>query len=419
MTKTLCPGPRCGCVQVPPSKSHAQRLLICAAAGERETGIVCGEISRDIAAAIDCLRALGARIRETEPRQLSVSPIRHVPSGISLLPCGESGATLRFLLPFAGALGAHAKFLREGRLPLRPLEPLAGELSRHGMRLEMQGDAVLCEGHLQAGEYTLPGNVSSQFVSGLLMALPLLEGESSLTVTGPVESASYITMTEETLRLAGIPIKKESGRYQITGSSRPCLPERVSVEGDWSGASFFLCMGALSPSGIMVKGLSRDSVHGDRAILELLRSFGAEIWEREDAILIRRGVLRGQTIDAAPIPDLIPPLSVLAAVSEGETRIVNAGRLRLKESDRLSSTTNMLRALGADIEELQDGLRIRGKERLRGGAAPCAGDHRIAMSAAVAASVCTDPVIIPDAECVQKSYPRFWQDWEALEGAKG
>ena len=415
MNVTLSPGPRCGCVQVPTSKSHAHRLLICAAAGGRETCIACGELSRDVEATVNCLRALGAGIRETESGVLSVTPICRVPAETCVLPCGESGATLRFLLPFAGSLGAKAVFMREGRLPKRPLEPLAGELCRHGMRLETQGDLLYSQGQLQPGNYALPGNVSSQFISGLLMALPLLEGESSLTVTGPIESASYITMTEETLRLAEIRIRSENGVYKIPGSCRPCMPESVKVEGDWSGAAFFLCMGALSPAGIMVKGLSQSSVHGDRAILDLLRSFGAEVWAREDAILVRRGVLRGQIIDAAPIPDLIPPLSVLAAVAKGETRIVNAGRLRLKESDRLKSITHMLRALGAYVEELQDGLRIRGREQLGGGTMPCAGDHRIAMSAAVAACACSDPVSIPDAECVQKSYPRFWQDREALE----
>lgn len=418
MKKTLSPGPRCGCVQAPPSKSQAHRLLLCAAAGERETEIVCGEFPRDVAATIDCLNALGARIRETGAGLLSVSPIRHVPSGCCQLPCGESGATLRFMLPFAGALGAQAVLMREGRLPHRPLEPLTGELYRHGMRLKTQSDAVLCEGRLLAGEYSLPGNVSSQFVSGLLMALPLLEGESSLTVKGPVESSPYIAMTEETLRQAGISFQKDHGRYQISGFSRPHLPEQVSVEGDWSGSAVFLCIGALSPAGVMVRGLSRTSAHGDRAILEILQGFGTEIREREDVILIRRGSLRGQTIDAADIPDLIPPLCAVAAVAEGETRIVNAGRLRLKESDRLSSITNMLSALGADIEELPDGLLIRGKERLCGGIAPCAGDHRIAMAAAVAACACSEPVTVTDAECVQKSYPRFWKDWDALEGVE-
>jgi 3-phosphoshikimate 1-carboxyvinyltransferase len=194
------------------------------------------------------------------------------------------------------------------------------------------------------------------------------------------------------------------------------LPEQVSVEGDWSGGAVFLCMGALSPLGIMVKGLSRSSVHGDRAVLDLVRGFGAEVWERDDAILIRRGTLRGQAIDASAIPDLIPALCAVAAAAEGESRILNAARLRLKESDRLSSITEMLRALGAEIIELPDGLIIRGKERLCGGTASCAADHRIAMAASGAAAVCTRPITIPDADCVEKSYPRFWEDFDALEG---
>ena len=164
-----------------------------------------------------------------------------------------------------------------------------------------------------------------------------------------------------------------------------------------------------------VRGVSLQSAQGDRAVLDILRSFGAVLSERDGGILVERSALRGQILDAAPIPDLIPVLSVLAAVAEGETRVVNAGRLRLKESDRLASTGAMLRSLGAEVYELPDGLLIRGKPRLAGGTVDSAGDHRIAMSAAVAAAVCTRAVEVSEADCVQKSYPRFWEDFEALQ----
>ena len=417
MIRELTPGPRCGCVKIPASKSQAHRLLIVAALGEGETRLCCDGISKDIAATVACLRALGAEIRE-EDGALLVRPIRDLPAGECRLPCGESGSTLRFLLPVVGALGARAVFVREGRLPERPLSPLDRELCAHGMTLEAEGALLHCGGKLVPGDYSLPGNVSSQYLSGLLLALPKLAGESRLTVTGPLESAAYVTMTEEALRLAGIQFDKHNDVYIINGPQKARLPETLTVEGDWSNAAFFRALGALSPQGMKVMGMDRRSSQGDRAVLEILRRFGAEIAEEGTDLLIRRGTLRAQVIDAAPIPDLIPVLSVVAAVAEGETHIVNAGRLRLKESDRLRSTTAMLSALGAQIEEQPEGLVIGGKPQLLGGTVDTVGDHRIAMSAAVAASVCTGNVTVEGAGCVQKSYPRFWEDYDALFGGE-
>ena len=416
MNKTVKPGPRSGRVRIPASKSQGHRLLICAALGEREVMLVCDGISRDIAATAACLNALGAKITVLHDNLLRVRPIEKAPEGLCHLRCGESGSTLRFLLPLVGALGAKAIFYREGRLSKRPLAPLDQELIAHGMRLVEDGEKLYCEGRLLPGFYELPGNVSSQYISGLLMALPKLCGDSTLAVTGSLESAAYITMTEDVLFQAGCRIEKSENKYLISGGQNYSLPQKVVVEGDWSNAAFFLCLGALSPQGITVSGLSLHSSQGDRAILEILRRFGAEILAENDTVVVRRGLLRGQRLDAAPIPDLIPILSVVAAVSEGETRIVNAGRLRLKESDRLQSTAALLRALGGEVTELPDGLVIQGKGKLTGGIADSAGDHRIAMSAAAAASVCTGPLTVLGAECVEKSYPRFWDDFGQLEG---
>ncbi|MBR3474856.1 MAG: 3-phosphoshikimate 1-carboxyvinyltransferase [Oscillospiraceae bacterium] len=413
--KLLIPrGPRSGSVRIPASKSRAHRLLICAALSREETLLRCEGFSRDIEATVRCLQALGAEIEE-EQGLLRVTPIQEAPAGECLLPCGECGATLRLLLPVIGALGVRACFSREGRLPRRPLAPLDRELTEHGMYLEEQGALLYASGKLRAGEFRLPGNVSSQYISGLLLALPLLEGESRLQVTEPVESEAYIRMTEEVLDLAGLRFAKEHKSYVVPGGQRPGLSGALTVEGDWSSAAFFLCAGALSEEGVLVKGLDLGSTQGDRAVLELLRGFGAEVSETEDGVLCRRGELRGQEIDAGPIPDLIPVLSVLAAGARGVTRIRNAGRLRLKESDRLRTTADLLRDLGGSAEELEDGLVIRGSGALRGGRAKSAGDHRIAMSAAVAACLCGEPVTLDGAECVEKSYPRFWEDWQALE----
>lgn len=418
MTRTVLPGERSGAVKIPASKSQAHRLLICAALGEQETVIFCDGISKDIAATMACLNALGADIKEENAGELRVKPIGKVPEGVCVLPCGESGSTLRFLLPLVGALGAAADFYMEGRLPQRPLAPLDQELTTHGMELALVGTVLHCRGKLRPGEYCLPGNVSSQYISGLLMALPLLEEGSRLTVTGTIESAAYIAMTEAALAVSGINIEKNERVYNIKGGQRASLPARLQVEGDYSNAAFFLCAGALSTKGIQVSGLSENSLQGDRAVLDILRRFGAEFVKDKDFVTVRQGELKGCVIDAAPIPDLIPVLSVVASVAQGETRIVNAGRLRLKESDRLQSTAALLKNLGACVTELEDGLVIQGVPRLSSGKADAFGDHRIAMCAAVAACVSTGAVTVEGAECVSKSYPRFWEDFDALTGGE-
>ena len=415
MKRMISPGARTGRVHIPASKSQAHRLLICAALGEETCEIVCDGISADIAATAKCLNALGAKVERTETGFL-VSPIQKVPEGCCELLCGESGSTLRFLLPVVGALGAQAAFHREGRLPQRPLAPLDGVLTAHGMTLSEDGDLLLCSGQLQAGNYEIAGNVSSQYISGLLMALPRLTGESTLTVTGTLESAAYIAMTEDALRLSGVEFLKKGASYAIPGGQRFRLPLRTVVEGDWSNAAFFLCMGALAKGGVRVEKLNLKSSQGDRGVLDVLRRFGAEVTEHGDVVTVKRGALHGVTIDASPIPDLIPVLSVVASVAAGETRVENASRLRLKESDRLKSTANLLRALGGQVEEKEDGLVITGVPALHGGAVETQNDHRLAMSAATAACAATGEITVDNDGCVAKSYPRFWEDFSSLKG---
>ena len=414
MIFTVSPGSRTGAVRIPASKSQAHRLLICAALGKRPVSLRCDALNADILATVECLRALGADIVWTE-ETLRVKPIRTVPDALCTLPCGESGSTLRFLLPVAGALGANAVFLREGRLPERPLEPLLGELSHGGMSFREDGARLFCSGALSPGSYTLPGNISSQYITAMLLALPLLPGDSTLAVTGKRESEGYIAMTEDALRLSGIRLQKRERTYTISGGQTARLPAQCHVEGDWSNAAFFLCMGALSPAGVTVTGLASDSSQGDRAVLDVLRRFGADVRETQDAVTVRRGALRGVTIDAAPIPDLIPVLSVVAALADGQTQVVNAARLRLKESDRLESTAAMLRALGAQVEVHDSGLTVTGRKVLTGGTVDPQHDHRIAMAAAAAASGSTAPVTVRDCACTDKSYPRFWTDLSALK----
>ena len=422
MNQVILPGPRRGTAEIPASKSRAHRLLICAALTGRETELICRGISRDIEATVRCLRAMGHRI-EIRGDRIRIQPGAEKPEHPAELRCGESGSTLRFLLPVAGALGLEGSFFLEGRLPERPLQPLEDVLSEKGMRLEREGSELRFSGRLRPGAYEIPGNISSQYVTGLLFALPLLDGQSTLTVTGPIESADYIAMTEEALEQFGIAPEKRDGVYHISPealrtAAEENSPRVIRVEADWSSAAFPLAMGALSPEGVTVWPMNRDSRQGDRRILSLLEEFGARAETEEDRITLRRGTLRGMNIDASAIPDLVPVLAAVAAGAEGETVIRHAERLRLKESDRLQSTAEMLRGLGAEVRETADGLIIRGKTELRGGRVSSWNDHRIAMAAAVAAGLCREPVEITDAECTEKSFPGFWELMDGLKGGQ-
>lgn len=427
---TVIPGPRTGQVLIPSSKSQLHRLLILAALGERPVEIACRSISEDIRATAGCLNALGAKISAKEaavPGEAGVlsvePPDLSVCADGAVLDCGESGSTLRFMLPVAGAFGASCLVLRKGRLPERPLAPYDAQLEANGMRIEGDGSHLTVSGRLTGGEFVLPGNISSQYISGLLMALGALRGQSRLKVEEPMESSHYVKMTEEVLRLAGIRFTKEQAGtedesctvWTVDGGQTYALPQRVTAEGDWSSATFFLCMGALSEAGVLVQGLDPASVQGDRTVLDVLKAFGTQVKVREDGIFVRKGLLRGIELDASQIPDAVPALAALAALCEGTTRIYNAGRLRLKESDRIKSTMHMLRALGGIVSETEDGLIIRGRTHLDGGTVDPAGDHRIAMAAAVAACGCSKPVEIGTYRCVAKSYPDFWTDLEHLK----
>lgn len=416
MNKTIAPGERYGEVRIPSSKSIVHRQLICAALGEHEVLIRYDGLSRDIRATADCLSALGADIQIGE-NVLCVKPIDgRGDIETALLPTGESGSTLRFLIPVAGMLGRKADFNMEGRLAERPMAPFDRLLREHGMSLTREGQILHCEGQLEGGMFCLPGNISSQYFSGLLMALPKLGCDSRLQTEGQMESAAYVQLTEEVLKAAGICFDRESeSSWKIFGNQIPCLPNTISAEGDWSNAAFFLCAAALSDQGIRICGLNPESRQGDRQILQILHEFGAEVSIEEKTVSVRQGCRRPIEVDAIAIPDLVPVLAVLCCSTDGISRITGAARLRWKESDRLRTTTALIRSLGGEAEELPDGIVIHGNGSLRGGTAETFNDHRIAMSAAVAAVLCAEPVTVLGAECVGKSYPRFWKDFEALK----
>ncbi len=417
MKQTVSVGEISGTVEIIASKSHLHRLLICAALGALPVKIACGVSSEDIDATVRCLTALGAQI-EYKAGAFSVIPIT-APRQDATLDCGESGSTLRFLLPVVGALGVRATFVLSGRLPERPLSPLWELLTQKGMRLcRPTPETILCEGSLESGEYRIAGNVSSQFISGLLFALPLVDGESLLKIEGNPESKKYIDLTLEVLQRFGKPIAFCAQTAKITGGKKFCPQSGfIKAEGDWSNAAFWAVAGAFSEKGVTVRGISHASVQGDKKILSLLQDFGAKVLVTEDSFTVQTGDLVGIDIDAADIPDLVPALALCAALSKGRTRIYNAARLRIKESDRLQTVSLTLRALGAKIEQTEDGLLIDGDPAgLSGGVTLSAhGDHRIAMAAAIAAAKCKASITITGAEAVAKSYPTFWAELDRVK----
>ena len=400
MTVRIEPRPLRGVVQAIPSKSEAHRALVCAALSDAPCVLRMRETSRDVEATIRCLRTFGAEISQNDDG-IRVVPIRQ-PVTECDADCGESGSTLRFLLPVAAALGIRARFHLHGQLPERPIAPLDRELTRGGCEIRRPAPEILeISGKLCPGEYTLPGDVSSQFVTGMLLALSVLEGNSALKVCGKVESADYIHMTLDMMARFGNAPEASANNYRIHGG-RFIAPKDVKIGGDWSNAAFWLCADALPDCDICVEGLDPASVQGDRRILWELRAF-AEAGDEH-------------VIDAADIPDLIPALAVCACASGKTLTVTNAARLRIKESDRLRAICAVIRDLGGHAEEIADGLRIRGGA-LRGGTVDSASDHRIAMMAAILSVLCREPVVLCGAETVEKSDPAFWDTFARLSGS--
>ncbi|MCL2740883.1 MAG: 3-phosphoshikimate 1-carboxyvinyltransferase [Oscillospiraceae bacterium] len=408
-----------GTVRAIASKSAAHRLLICAALSDAVTDVGCPERSGDIEATARCLGALGAEVRYGG-EGYRVTPIKAGPDAYDassappmMLDCGESGSTLRFLLPICGALGRKVTLAMGGRLPERPLGALHREMASHGCALSGLGGAVLsCEGRLGSGAYSLPGDVSSQFVSGLMLALPLVSGDSQITVEGALESRPYVDLTLDALRLFGVRAYEDGkGSFRIPGGQAYRSPGRAEVEGDWSSASAWLAAGAIGAGSVTCANLSLDSRQGDRAMTGILTRFGADVRLGGGSVTVYPGRLRGIEVDAADVPDLVPMVAAVASVAEGRTVITGAGRLRGKESDRLRALAALFSGLGADVAETADGLAICGRKALEGGVADSFGDHRIAMAAAVIASACVGAVTVRGAEAVAKSYPGFWDDY--------
>ena len=385
MNVTITPGLLRGAITPPPSKSQAHRLLIAAALADGESRIEHLADSQDIQATRRCMAALKA-------------PGEDLP----VLDCGESGSTLRFLIPVALALRGGGRFTGRGRLMERPQKPYFDLFDEKGIAYRQEDGVLTVQGRLTPGTFALPGDVSSQFVTGLLYALPLLEGDTRITLTTPLESRGYVDMTLEALERFGIRAECPDGRTLRVPGGQTYRPCRAAVESDYSQAAFYYAANGLGGQ-VEILGLNPRSAQGDRCIVP----YHMQLCGPGEAEL-----------DVSQCPDLVPPLAAHAALRQGITRIVNAARLRIKESDRLTAVTQVLTALGADVVEGADRLTITGQpEGLAGGVTVDShNDHRIAMMAAIAATRCAAPVTIIGAECVAKSYPDFWEDYERLGG---
>lgn len=405
-----------GQVRIISSKSDGHRSLIAAALAEEESVLFVDGWSDDLEATVRCLEGLGAEIYK-EPSGIEVVPIPRNLEKEAVLDCGESGSTLRFLLPVAAALGRHTIFDGKGRLPERPIGVLLEELAKHGCTVNSDKLPLELEGKLQAGVYTLPGNISSQFITGLLFALPLLEGDSEIVLTTAVESRGYIDMTLKTLKIFGVAVEETENGWKIPGGQTFEGPRMRFTEGDWSNAAFWLTAGAIKGS-IGCQGLDMESAQGDRAIVSLLEEFGAETKMILNQITVTNKEMKGIRIDASQIPDLVPILCIAGAAAEGTTEITNAGRLRMKESDRLAVMAGCLQKIGVEVEEREDGLVITG------GCNPPEGeividshnDHRIVMAMAIAAVSLGVDITIEHADAVNKSYPSFFAELTKLGG---
>ena len=416
MNKTVFPSPVRGTVNAPVSKSDLHRALICAALCKGTTALPVLASNSDTDATAECLSALGARVDRTEDGFVISGPM----NGGGELNCRESGSTLRFLLPVAAVLGKESRFSGSGKLPSRPVLPLTSELRKKGSVIDSDFLPITVKGKARGGVYTLPGNVSSQFISGLLLALPYTGEYSEVRLSSPLESKMYVDMTVNTLSRFGVewkevPCESEDfpyGGYSLVGGEYITSGTYVA-EGDWSGAAFPLVAGAIGGS-VTVNGLAGNSAQPDREIERIVREFGADVSWENGSLNVKTAEKRPFSVDVSQFPDLFPVLSVLAAAANGESRLYNAGRLRIKESDRISAVCNMINALGGKATADQDSLTVYGNGKLVGGTVNGENDHRIVMSAAIASLICEKEVTILGSEAVGKSYPAFFEDFAEI-----
>lgn len=413
MDMVCCPAALKGSVEAPPSKSASHRAVICAALAKGETVLANISFSQDIEATLNCVQALGAQVKRGDG-WVKILGIRQVPAQ-AVLPCGESGSTLRFFIPIAGALGCKATFTGEGKLPSRPIAPLVEAMAPHGIVFDYQDTMPFSiSGKMSGGEIRIAGDVSSQYLTGLLFAAPLMQEDSRILLTTRLASRPYVEMTLQMMGEFGIQIEPLPNGWRIPGG-QAYQPKGYAVERDCSNAAFFLTAGAIGKEPVTVMGLNPNTAQGDREIIRLLERFGAKVQQEKGRVTVSPGKLKGIPIDAEEIPDLVPILCAAASYAEGTTEIFHVGRLRLKESDRLSAMADCLERLGGKAEVKEDSILITGRP-LHGGTVSGYNDHRIVMSMAVAALGASGSVTIQGAQAVRKSYPNFFEHYKMLGG---
>lgn len=423
-----------GTVRVPSSKSIGHRLLICAGLAAGESQIYGLHMSKDIAATMAALKQLGvemAWVPSSDSEEEAYWRIVGIGTqntgnwrvvGLDEAPirihCGESGSTLRFMIPVAMGLRSHVQFDGDGRLAERPIDAYFPIINKNGMHMEYTGKLPLTlTGQLDGGRYELSGKVSSQYTTGLLLAAPILPSATTLVIVDDMESQGYIDLTIDCMRQFGVVVNREGYQRFMVAADQSYHGKSVHVEGDYSQAAFWIVAGLIGKEPIGLQGLRSESLQGDLAVLEITARMGGQLEWRSETLWVTPSQTRGTVIDASQCPDLIPVLCVLAALSRGETRVINGQRLRVKESDRILATVTELKKMGADIEETHDGMVIQGKDMLIGGCfVDSWNDHRIVMAAAVASTRCTSSITIDGAEAVAKSYPHFFDDFRLLGG---
>lgn len=412
----ITPGKLKGEVKIPPSKSMAHRAVICASLSNGKSKITNIEYSDDIIATINAMRALGSEI-EIFDDHLEIDGSRVFSKNVGEIDCNESGSTLRFMVPLAIAKEAEIRFIGKGNLGKRPLTTYYEIFDRQGIEYSYkEGELDLkVKGSIKGEEFKIRGDISSQFISGLLFTLPLIKEDSKIIITTNLESKGYIDLTLSMLNYYGISVVNNNYKEFIIKGNQKYTPKDYKVEGDFSQSAFFLVADALG-SDVLVKDLNMDSLQGDKEVIEIIERMGCKILYKEEGIKVKAKDLTPTIIDAAQCPDIIPVLTVLASLTTGITKVINAERLRIKECDRLKAITRELNKLGASVTELENSLLIEGVESLTGGTVSSWDDHRIAMSLAIAATCAKDEVIIENPSCVKKSYPSFWRDYKLLGG---
>lgn len=410
-----------GVIKAPSSKSFAHRIMICCALSRSKCTIKNVSSSDDMDATIGCLTALGAKI-EKQGSTLFFDATDFAQKNSEkhyTLDCKESGTTLRIMIPICAALGLNVTFTGSGRLPKRPLDEYISLLPKHGVKIEKGEDSLplTISGELCGDTFEISPKVSSQYVSGLIFALSLLENDTTLELSSKLLGGQYVDITTSVMNDFCVKVKKYDTCYKIHGAQKYTVPQNgeINVEGDWSQAAFFLCAGAINGD-LEVTNLNTSSCQGDKKIVDILKSLGADITFTENGVKVKKSALKGTTIDALDTPDLVPVVALTCAFANGDTTITGVERLKYKESDRLLSTSEMIKALGGECTYTSDCMTVKGQGFLNGGVVKAYNDHRIVMSATVGALCTEHDTIIEDAHAVNKSYSDFFKDYNVLGG---